>query len=241
MLKDEKEKIRKKVGIVSPIGEVPPELTELYREDFDFVPANANVKSLSVKGYSDSLEVLPTVVDELVAEEVEGISIMGTSLTFFKGRKYNEQIEADLKEQTQLPVITMTTSVVQALNALGAKTVAIATPYSNEVTSLLIQTLKEYEIAVETTYNIETPMSEVPSMSTAEIVALGLNAVKDAKNADCLLISCGGLRTLPATSELESNIQLPVVSSAVAGAWATARMMGCMKRFVGKGKLLEVE
>ena len=59
-----------------------------------------------------------------------------------------------------------------------------------------------------------------------------------APGADGLLISCGGLRTLPVERPLEESLGMPVVSSAVAGAWAAARLAGEAGRVTGATRLL---
>jgi arylmalonate decarboxylase len=75
--------------------------------------------------------------------------------------------------------------------------------------------------------------------SEADIVALSSDAVAKAPQADGILISCGGLRTLGITKPLEDRHGLPVVSSTPAAFWAAMRLVGESGRVAGCGRLLE--
>lgn len=164
---------------------------------------------------------------------------MGTSLTFFKGKEFNEYLEYYISERSGLPSITMTTAIVNGLKALQAKNIAVATVYSQEVTDLLIKVLKEYGLSSVNVEFLETDISEVEKVSTDRLIELGSKAAKNVK-ADALLISCGGLRTIEATKVLEEKLGIPVVSSAVAGAWATIRLVEDSGYAAEGGKLLQM-
>jgi maleate cis-trans isomerase len=46
---------------------------------------------------------------------------MGTSLSFYRGYAFNEQLKATMHEASGLPVTTMSTGVVEGLRAVGAR------------------------------------------------------------------------------------------------------------------------
>ena len=70
-------------------------------------------------------------------------------------------------------------------------------------------------------------------------MALSSEAVARAPQADGILISCGGLRTLGVAKPLEDRHGLPVVSSTPAAFWAAMRLVGESGRLTGCGRLLE--
>lgn len=51
-------------------------------------------------------------------------------------------------------------------------------------------------------------------------------AAADAKHADRLLISCGGLRTFGLLAPLEAELGIPVTASSLAGFWDVVRVAG---------------
>src|SRR5699024_9758469 len=129
---------------------------------------------------------------------------------FFKGKEFNERLEQNLSAQTDLPTITMTTAVIQALQEIEAKNIVVLTPYPDDVMDQLVKTLNEYGINVVSKYNIPgIPFSEITKVPTSEIVEWAMEAIKD-EQPDGLLISCGGLRTIEATEEIEAKLGIPV-------------------------------
>jgi arylmalonate decarboxylase len=75
--------------------------------------------------------------------------------------------------------------------------------------------------------------------SEDEIIELAIKAHEEAPDADAVLISCGGLRTLNVAKPLEERCGLPVVSSTPAAFWAAMRLIGESGQLSGYGRLLE--
>lgn len=235
----ETNKQKPRLGIVEPLGQVPAVLNRLYKEDIDFEVVNANVKSLTVEGYEEALKNFHSNLKELKESDVDGISIMGTSLTFFRGREYNEKLIEQIENVTSLPGTTMTTAIMDALKAFEVKNIAVATAYGKEVTNLLLNVLKEYGFNPLKNEHFNISISELSRIDTDYIVKMGVKATEDT-NAEVLLISCGGLNTLDATLILEDKLGIPVISSSVAGAWASAQLVGCKEKKNDSGKLLKL-
>ena len=82
----------------------------------------------------------------LLALEFEAISIMGTSLTFYRGRSYNERLCALVASETGLPVTSMSTSIIRALKANHVTKVTLATAYTQDLNDRLSDFLAEYDI-----------------------------------------------------------------------------------------------
>ena len=75
--------------------------------------------------------------------------------------------------------------------------------------------------------------------SEADIIALGSKVGAEAPDAQGLLISCGGLRTLGVARPLEERHGIPVVASTQAAFWAALRLVGESGHVAGRGRLLE--
>lgn len=233
-------KEKRKVGIIEPVGKLPPEAVQLYGDKVQFVVANANVKSLTPEGYESAIKNLPSSIDKLVQADVEAISIMGTSLTFFKGREYNEKLKELVAQQSGLPTTTMTSAIIDGLKKLSAKNIAVVTAYSSHVTELLANVLKEYGINPLTLEYLNIEISDLENINSSKLVEAGCKAVENTDCADALLISCGGLLTIDAINLLEDKLGIPVVSSSVAGAWASVQLVGLSGYASNAGKLLRL-
>ena len=73
----------------------------------------------------------------------------------------------------------------------------------------------------------------------SEIIELADRAYENAPQADAILISCGGLRTLGVAKPLEAKYGLPVVSTTQAALWDAVRLGGHSGHVSGYGRLME--
>lgn len=231
-----------RIGLIVPpaAGEVPPEPPQLY-PDLEFIAVGLGIPEVTPEGFDQVIHRLADLAGELRDRGAEAVSLMGTSLSFYRGPEGNEEILQALRDGSGLPVTTMTDSVLQALAAVGAKRVAVGTAYTDPVNAALTRylTASGYEVAALEAMHLKT-VDQVFATTDDDLIALGNRAVAAAPGADCLFISCGGLHTLPVIPVLEAAHGLPVISSATAGAWGAARLAGHSGRSSGHGRLFEV-
>jgi maleate isomerase len=136
-----------------------------------------------------------------------------------------------------IPATTTSTAVLDAFRALGAKGLAIATPYLPE--------LNEIEKAFFEASGFQVPSIVGKGCATdREIGRLGpadatkLVAVADCPGADTIFISCTNFHVLEAVAGIETRYRKPVVTSNQAGAWAALRRLGVEEPIEGYGRLL---
>jgi len=229
------------IGLVVPFAEdkVPPEGCQMY-PDMRFVPRGVGVRSLTPEGYAAAFDAIPAAADHLVAQGVDAIMVIGTSLTFYRGPQAHDRLLERLRASTGLPVSTMSQAIVDGLHAVGAKRVAVATAYSDVVNQRLKELLvaSGLDVLALECFNI-LEFGGPSKKSEADIIALSEEAVANAPGAEAILISCGGLRTLGVAKPLEDRHGLPVVSSTQAAFWAAMRLVGESGRVTGCGRLLE--
>jgi arylmalonate decarboxylase len=179
---------------------------------------------------------------DLAAQGAQAIGLMGTSLTFFKGYAYNEQLKDTIRAATGLPATTMSTGVVEALRALGVQRVAVGTAYIEEVNNRLRQFLMDSDFEVQALQGLGIDVvGEARNVSEQDLIALGQRVLAASSGADGILISCGGLRTLGVTVPLETATGVPVVSSTPAAFWAAVRLVGHSGQAPGYGRLFALE
>jgi len=231
-----------RIGMIVPpaAGDVPPEPLQLY-PDLDFVSVGLGIPEVTPEGFNQVIHRLGALAAELKEMGAEAISLMGTSLSFYRGPEGNAEILAALRDGSGLPVTTMTDSVLEALAAMGAKRVAVATAYTDAVNQALTRYLTQsgYEVAALEAMHLKT-VEQVFAVTDDDLIALGEKALAAAPDADCLFISCGGLHTLGVIPVLEARHGLPVISSATAGAWGAVRLTDHSGRSPGHGKLFEI-
>ena len=229
------------IGLVVPFAEdkIPDEGPRMY-PNVRFVPRGVGVRSLTPEGYAAAFDaILPAAVD-LAAREVDAIMVIGTSLTFYRGPDAHDRLLERLRQSTGVPVSTMSQAIIDGLRELGAKEIAVATAYSDLVNQRLQELLIAAGLVVRSLECFNLLEFGGPSRkSETDIIALSEQALAKAPEAEGMLISCGGLRTLGVAKPLEDRHGVPVVSSTPAAFWAAMRLVGESGQVRGCGRLLE--
>ena len=133
------------IGLVTPqsTDRVPPEGAQMYPE-VNFLPKGVGVRALTPEGYDNAWEGILPAAEELASRPgVEAVMVAGTSLTFYRGAEAHARLLEKLKAVTGKPVGTMSSAVVEGLQAVGAKRVAVCTAYGDEVNRRLGDFLSE--------------------------------------------------------------------------------------------------
>jgi arylmalonate decarboxylase len=134
----------------------------------------------------------------------------------------------------------MSAAVVEGLRALGAKKIAVSTAYADVVNNRLRNFLMDsgFEVQALEGFGLER-FGAAGEKSEEDIIALAGRVSAKARDAEGMLISCGGLRTLQVGKTIEDKYGLPVVSSTPAAFWAAMRLVGESGKLPGYGKLFE--
>lgn len=235
-----------RIGLVVPNAEhvIPADAKVMY-PDVEFVPHGTGVGSLTPEGYDQAADKIIPAADNLAKQGVDAISLFGTSLTFYRGPQFNEDIQAEVRKRTGLKVSSMSTAIVEGLKAVGAKRVAVTTAYTKVVNDKLQELLEFHGIEVQGLESFGITQfggsngQGASNKSAQDIIDLASLSFEKSTKVDALLISCGGLRTLNVQKPLEDKHGLPVVSSTPAALWDAVRLGGHSGKVKGYGQLFE--
>jgi len=132
-----------RIGLVVPFAtdKVPDEGLKMYPE-VTFIPKGVGVRALTPEGYDAAWNGILPAAKYLAQQNVDAIMVIGTSLTFYRGYDAHQKLLEQLRKETGLPVSTMSEAVVDGLRSVGAKRIAVATAYADEVNSRLADFLQ---------------------------------------------------------------------------------------------------
>ena len=132
------------IGLVVPFStdKVPDEGPMMY-PGVKFIPRAVGVRALTPEGYDAAWDGILPAARQLAKEGVDVIMVIGTSLTFYRGYDAHQQLLDQLRKETGLPVSTMSEAVVDGLKSVGAKRIAVATAYADEVNNRLADFLRK--------------------------------------------------------------------------------------------------
>jgi arylmalonate decarboxylase len=218
---------------------VPEEGVAMYGDTLRYVVTGLGVERMTPEGFEAVIARIPAAAEKLAAAGADAIELTGTSLTFYKGEAYNQQLRETVTKASGLRATTMSNGVIDGLKAVGASRVAVATAYNDEVNGRLHAFLVEHGLTplVVTGLGIEA-IADVDSVTQDDLIEFGARVRASAPEADSLLVSCGGFRTLEIIAPLEERTGVPVISSMPHGLWAGARLVGLSGAAPGYGRLL---
>jgi arylmalonate decarboxylase len=229
------------IGLVVPFADdrIPADGPVMY-PDARFVAKGVGVRALTPEGYDPAMAAILPAAEALAERGVDAICVMGTSLTFYKGAEVHRRLIEDIRRVTGLPASTMSQAIVDGLRAVGARRIAVATAYNDEVNRRLEGFLGEegFDVGAIEGFGISEFGGPAGRKSEAEIIDLGSRVLGEARNADGLLVSCGGLRTLGVAKPLEDKHGVPVVSSTPAAFRTAVRLVGNSGQVDGCGRYL---
>jgi arylmalonate decarboxylase len=228
------------IGLVVPPahGEVPQDGADLYGDRYRFIARGLGIGAVSPTGFAPVIDTVLDRARELRAAGAEVISLMGTSISFYRGPEFTESLRAAMQEATGVPCTTMSHAIVAALRRLGIRRVAVATSYIDELNDKLVAYLTHAGFTVTAIEGMSiTGVKEVGEVPTKALVDLSRKVHARDTSADGVFISCGGLLTLDAIRQLEDELDLPVTASSPAGFWDVVRLGGWDARSDGFGRL----
>ena len=227
------------LGLIFPPANypMPPEVHRMYPTGIRFLGIGVGLPAMTPEGYDSVLDKIVPSALELKKQGANAISVFGSSLTFYKGAEFNKHLQDTVAKATGLPATTQSNGLVEGLRAAGAKRVAVATAYNEEVTGRLKVFLHEsgFEVVVAKGLGISL---KIPKAAQDGLQEFSAQVKESAPTADALLISCGGLHTLDLLVPLEKRCKVPVVSSQPHGLWNAVQLLGLSGRVEGFGSVL---
>lgn len=233
---------RARLGLIVPALNVvmEPELARL-------APAGVSLHTTrlllsggaSVESYRAMGEGARRAGEELASAEVD-VVIYGCTAGSTGEEGY--AVRAALAAATRAPVVTTSDAVTAALCHLGARRLAVATPYIPEVNALEQAHLEHEGFQVVAIAGLglgATPESRRAIGHQPPSTAYALARQVDRPEADAVFIACTNFATLEVLGALERDLGKPVVSSNQATCWAALRAAGVRTPLAGFGRLLE--
>ncbi|MFO1220013.1 MAG: aspartate/glutamate racemase family protein [Burkholderiaceae bacterium] len=229
------------LGLIVPpaTGLVPADGAALYgARDVRFIARGLGIPGISPDGFDTVVDRIVELAVELREAGAQAVSMMGTSLSFYRGPAFTDALRDRMRAATGAPCTTMSHAVVASLRALGVQRVAVATAYIDALNQRLVDYLAACGIAVTHIEGLAiTGVEAVGQVDGQTLMALAERTVAAGRSAQGVLISCGGLLTLDIHVPLEDRLGLPVTSSSPAGFWDLMRTAGLDPASPGHGRL----
>ena len=180
-------------------------------------------------------------VDELVAQGANSISLAGLPIASQLTRPRVLGIIEETAKRTGREADSQSEATVAAIRHLGARRIAIASRWPDELNKALLAYFADAGIEVLAVTSAGQWANQAFSMSIEEGVKLafqlGREAMRKAPRADLLLLAGGAWRSLAAVPILEEDFGIPVITNPIAPVWRLIHA-GIAPPVKGWGRLL---
>jgi maleate cis-trans isomerase len=206
---------------------VPANNTTMEPELLAWLPEGSSCRTLRIPRGQGMLT--PTDLPEYVhralslamefTDEDIGLVVYGcTAAGFMGGPARDAELAAGLAKITGKRVITTAGAMVAALEHVGARRIAVITPYLDLVNERIRAFLAHSGISVDilSTFNAQT-VEELAAIRPRRIADRARDVMQP--GIDALFIACSQLPTREIIADLERELAIPVWSSIRATAW----------------------
>ncbi|MGC3873451.1 maleate cis-trans isomerase family protein [Halomonas sp. GXIMD04776] len=208
--------------------------------------------------HSSRMRMKQVTQEELIAMDVESdrcalelsdaeVDVMGYACLvaiMSQGPGYHRKSQRRLHDVTQgngfpTPIVSSAGALVQGLETLGARRVAIITPYMKPLTRLVVDYIEAENIEIVDSISLE--IADNLEVGRRDPLAL-VDIVKrlDYRDADAVVLSaCVQMPSLAAIQPVEDAIGLPVVSAATCTTHQMLKALNLRPQVPDAGRLLQ--
>jgi maleate isomerase len=228
------------VGMINPTLRpgVTEEVIRLLPEGIGLIPLFLNVR----RGTQDEFEgMMPAYEEQVAALADYGCDLIhpnGAPPFMVQGRKREAQIVTAWEKKYKTPIMSVAQNHVNALKALGAKSIIGATYFPPKLNSIFAKYFRDAGFTVRGMEGIDVPFDKVQELASQQVYAHIKRNFLKAKGADAIYMLGSGWRTLDIIATLEQDLQVPVVHPVTARVWEMQKRLHVREPRQGFGHLL---
>ena len=164
-------------------------------------------------------------MEAIAATGVDVIAYCDMVTTFIMEAQWNESAMARFSAATKIPCISAWTALRDALAKLGARRLAIGTPYPKKIHATVAPFFEArgFTVLSDATLDILS-MSEVPTVDATRLGSLIKNL--NLGNCDALVLLATDLPTFTVINSLENQLGIPVLTSNQTILWRALSELG---------------
>ena len=222
---------RARVGVATPQANptVEPEMRALLPEAVGVYATRLTHRSPQL---ADRLEHyishIPDAIRSFGPMRLAAFGFGCTGTSYHAGRQREDALTAAAEQECGVPVVSAAQAIREALAVLGARRIALLSPYPADLAEAGYRYWQDADVPVVARLRVDPSLDDthrIYEFTSAD--ALGaLRALWQqpaARDADCMLASGTGMPTLRALRQFAGECSLPVLSSNLCLAWAVLR------------------
>jgi maleate cis-trans isomerase len=231
---------RKRIGYIGPtVMEVVP--YEFYRfapDGVGLVGVTCNIDDWSKEYFDQALAQVTSAAAYLGSRGVDFVLHGGGPLVVARGKGFEEIIVKDIETAAKVPASTGVRAAMEALRHVGARRVAIASPYPERHNTAMAGYLAEFGFEVARAEGMDLPFKALQNVPPADIHAFATSVLARAGQCDALYLPCPQWQAAQIVDTLERERGLPAIAYSHASFFVAFKALGIKDAIHGHGRLL---
>lgn len=217
--------MQRKFGVVVPCANpaVEPEIHKLSPSNyFPYIARFPNYPDLDMRERLTKYRSdLPQAIDTLKGLDLDGVLVACTGSSYPIGLSGDKEWTANATSQLGKPVVSAAGSVAKVLQDLKAKELVVISPYPNWLTLELTSFWNEagYQITELVEINKSGKIYDLTKSEMAKTISEAISRSGKKGSNRVLLVAGTGVPSLEPIEELINSVEIPIVTSQIAGIW----------------------
>ena len=217
------------------VGDIKPtyrpgsleDFIRLLLEGIGVIPLTVGIRSGTEQEFRDVLEDYKKKTAQLAELGADLIHIGGAPPMMVHGFQGEDKIVRKLEAKIGVPVTTSGRSQIEAMRALGAKSLVGVTYFGDNMNRTFTRYFSEAGIVVKAMEGIEVAFKDVGTLSGEEIYKHTKKAFLKHPDADAIYMLGSGWRLLKVVRLLEQDLQVPVIYNLATKLWDVQKRFTC--------------
>lgn len=217
-----------RVGLLVPSSNtvMEPDLARGLAPDMTVHTARMLLRDVTAEAEERMLDQHTLPAAEALATLEPDLTVFGcTSAGALRGHSADHALTERISHITGSPTVSVIQAVRTALRRLGARRIAVATPYTDAMTDRVVASLDDLGEIVAVA-NLGLVDNRAIGDTAPERVAEFVVAELGRSGADAIFISCTNLRAVEVLEQVATAVGVPVTSSNAATIDAVRRHLG---------------
>jgi maleate cis-trans isomerase len=231
---------RKRIGYISPsvLEVVPFDFYRFAPEGIGLVGVTCNIDDWTAPHFERALGEVKNAAGYLGSRKVDFIVHGGGPLVVARGKGYEDMIVKDIEAIAKVPATTGVRSAMAALRHMGARRIAIASPYPERHNAALASYLTAQGFEIVRAEGKDLPFKDMQNLPPSDIHAFACGVLDRAGQVDALYLPCPQWQAAQVVDALERERALPIVAYTHAQFFVAFRALGIADVIRGHGRLL---
>ena len=231
---------RKRIGYIGPtvMEVVPYEFYTFAPDGIGLVGVTCNIDDWSAAWFDRALAQVADAAKYLGSRGVDFVLHGGGPLVVARGEGFDEIIVRNVERAAGVPASTGVRAAMEALRAVGARRIALASPYPERHNRAMADYLARHGFDIAAAEGMDVPFKRLQAVPPSDIRIFADDVLRRAKGCDALYLPCPQWQAAQIVETMERDAGIPIIAYTHASFFVAFKALGITDPIKGHGRLL---